>query len=164
MIIFLFPSSFFHEFLKTCMNNKEPLELIRTILWKSISWFLHWCILSTRFVPVEMKLENNEFFMRILLKDKNSDIFDLLIHLEQSEHFVAHLGTFMNRLLMHCKPLWKVFSCNFLLFDEAEGLWVKQKSIVWGGGFFQINEHIVMKWMCMWIKISSKKWCQKKQN
>lgn len=74
--------------------------------------------------------------MRILLKDKNSDIFDLLIHLEQSEHFVAHLGTFMNRLLMHCKPLWKVFafSCNFLLFDEAEGLWVKQKSIVWGGG------------------------------
>lgn len=92
---------------------------------KSISWFLHWCILSTRFVPVEMKLENNEFFMRILLKDKNSDIFDLLIHLEQSEHFVARLGTFMNRLLMHCKPLWKVFafSCNFLLFDEAEGLW-----------------------------------------
>lgn len=59
---------------------------------KSISWFLHWCILSTRFVPVEMKLENNEFFMRILLKDKNSDIFDLLIDLEQSEHFVAHLG------------------------------------------------------------------------
>lgn len=32
-----------------------------------------------------------------------------------------------------------------------------------GGGVFQINEHIVMRWMCMWIKISSKKWCQKKK-
>lgn len=32
LIIFLFPLSFFHEFLNTCMNNKEPLELICTIL------------------------------------------------------------------------------------------------------------------------------------